>query len=171
MPWDRVLSSVRMESYIKVGDVILKFDGKAVDSSATLPPLVSELPPGSPADIELWRKGKLVTISLKVGELKIAAEMDHSNEESKVGLGLTVRPLTKDERRQADVASGLLVEDVGEGPAARAGIQAGDVILSVNGESPGRIGKLGALAGRNHKPLALLILRGKLQMYVPVAMG
>lgn len=163
-------NSPAARSGIEVGDVILKFDGKAVDSSATLPPLVSELPPGSPADIALWRKGKLVTISLKVGELKIAGE-GHANVESRVGLGLTVRPLTQDERRQADVASGLLVEDVGEGPAARAGIQAGDIILSVNGENPGRIGKLGALAGRNHKPLALLILRGKQQMFVPVTTG
>ncbi len=156
---------------IEVGDVILKFDGNAVDSSAALPPLVSALSPGSPASIELWRKGNLMKISLNVGELKVAGEQSRANDENKVGLGLTVRPLTKNERRQADVASGLLVENVEDGPAARAGIRPGDVILSVNGENPGRIGKLSSLANKNHKPLALLILRGDQQMFVPVALG
>jgi serine protease Do len=84
---------------------------------------------------------------------------------------LTVRPLTPEERKQADVASGLLVENVDDGPAARAGIQAGDVILSVNGEKATNIEKLSSLARKAHKPLVLLILRGEQQMFVPVPLG
>ena len=156
---------------IEPGDVILKFDGKNIGSSADLPPLVSKLSPGTEANIELWRKGKVLKIALSVGEMKVAGAKANSGEENKVGLGLTVRPLTREERKQADVASGLLVENVGDGPAARAGIQAGDVILSVNGEKAASIEKLSSLARKTHKPLALLILRGEQQMFVPVPLG
>ena len=156
---------------IEVGDVILKFNGKAIASSADLPLLVSESPPGTPANIELWRKGKAIKISLNVGEMKIAGEQSNAGEQSRLGLGLTVRPLTKEERKQADVASGLLVENVGDGLAARAGIQPSDVILSVNGERASDIEKLGSLASKTHKPLALLILRGGQQMFIPVTVS
>lgn len=156
---------------IQPGDVILKFDGKGIGSSSDLPPLVSKLSPGTEANIELWRKGKILKISLSVGEMKVAGRKGDSEEENKVGLGLTVRPLTPEERKQADVASGLLVENAGEGPAARAGIQAGDVILSVNGENAASIEKLSSLARKAHKPLALLILRGEQQLFVPVPLG
>jgi serine protease Do len=156
---------------IEVGDVILKFDGKAIASSADLSLLVSQSSPGTPANIELWRKGKLIKISLNVGEMKIAGEKSNAVEQSRVGLGLTVRPLTKEERKQVDVASGLLVQNVGDGPAARAGIQAGDVILSVNGEMVNDIEKLGSLVRKTHKPLALLILRDGRTMFVPVTAG
>lgn len=156
---------------IEVGDVILKFDGKAIVSPADLSLLVSQSSPGTPANIELWRKGKTIKVSLNVGEMKIAEEKSNAGEQSRVGLGLTVRPLTREERKQADVASGLLVQNVGDGPAARAGIQPGDVILSVNGERISDIEKLGSMAGKTHKPLALLILRDGRTMFVPVTVG
>jgi serine protease Do len=156
---------------IEPGDVILKFDGKSIGSSTDLPPLVSKSSPGSEANLELWRKGKILKIALSVGEMKVAGAKVDSGEGNKVGLGLTVRPLTREERKQADVASGLLVENAGDGPAARAGIQAGDVILSVNGEKTASIEKLSSLARNTHKPLALLILRGEQQMFVPVPLG
>ena len=51
---------------IEPGDVILKFNGKEISRSADLPPLVSELSPGTAATIELWRKGKTKTITMNV---------------------------------------------------------------------------------------------------------
>ncbi|MGA9665330.1 MAG: DegQ family serine endoprotease [Gallionella sp.] len=156
---------------IRPGDVILEFDGNGIASSSDLPPLVSKLSPGTEANIELWRKGKILKISLSVGEMKVAGRKGDTGQENRVGLGLTVRPLTPEERKQADVASGLLVEDAGQGQAARAGIHSGDVILSVNGENAASIEKLSSLARKAHKPLALLILRGEQQIFVPVPLG
>jgi serine protease Do len=175
-PGGALVSSVEKNSPaekagIEPGDVILKFNSKEVSRSADLPPLVSELSPGTVANIELWRKGKIMKVSMSVGEMKVAGEKNKAGGEDRVELGLTVRPLTPEERRQADVAAGLLVESVVGGPAARAGVQPGDVILSVNGEKTGSIEKLHSLASKSGKRLALLILRGEQQMFVPIDLG
>lgn len=156
------------------GDVILKFNGREIGRSAELPPMVSEMSPGTPATIELWRKGKSKTITMNVGEMKIASSkgMGGGSDNGDNGkLGLSVRPLTPEELKQADVQGGLLVENVSDGPAARAGIREGDVILSVNGEKTGSIENLRSLVGKYGKRMALLILRGEQQMFVPINLG
>lgn len=153
---------------IEPGDVILKFNGKEITRSSELPPLVSELAPGSAASLELWHKGKVKTISMNVGEMKTAGGKGRAGGQEKSDLGLTVRPLTQDERKQADVAEGLFVESVEDGPAAHAGIRPGDIILSVNGEKTTSVKQLRALIEKHGKRLALLILRGEIRMFVPV---
>ncbi|MFA7269310.1 MAG: DegQ family serine endoprotease [Sterolibacterium sp.] len=156
---------------IEPGDVILKFNGKAIARSAELPPLVTELAPGTAATLVIWRKGKTRDISMKVGELKTAEARVMPDENDKGKLGLVVRPLTPEERKQAEVAEGLLVENVSDGPAARAGIQPGDVILSVNGEKVASVEQLRSLLGKNDKRLALLVLRGNNKLFVPIKLG
>jgi len=156
------------------GDVILKFNGKEISRSAELPPLVSELSPGTAATIELWRKGKSKMITMNVGEMKVAstkAKAVESDEPGHAELGLSLRPLTPEERKQADIQGGLLVENVTDGPAARAGVKAGDVILSVNGEQAGSIQQLRTLVEKSGKRMALLIMRDEQQMFVPINMG
>jgi len=85
-------------------------------------------------------------------------------------LGLTVRPLTPDEREQAGVPSGLVVEDA-QGRAAEAGIQQGDVVLSVNGTPVKTVAELRELVHQHSKQIALLIQRGDDRIFVPVALG
>ncbi len=156
---------------IMPGDVILKFNGKDISRSAELPPLVSELSPGTAATIEIWRKGKAKTIKMNLGEMKVASSKDNSTKDDQAKLGLSLRPLTPEELSQADVQGGLLVENVIDGPAARAGIRSGDVILSVNGEKTGSIEELRKLVQKNGKRMALLIMRGEQQMFVPINLG
>jgi serine protease Do len=154
------------------GDVILKFNGTAVSQSSALPPLVSDSAPGSQAIVTVWRKGKSQELHMALGNLEVAqAASDASAPASHGQLGLAVRPLTRQERSEAQVAGGLVVEDVADGPAKQAGLQPGDVILSVNGEMATGVDTLKSQLNKDHKRLALLVLRGDERMFVPVAVG
>jgi serine protease Do len=156
---------------VEPGDVVLKFNGKEVSGSRDLPSMVAEITPGVTAKMEIWRAGKTKEISVDVGEMKMASTEEKSVEPVKGSLGLAVRPLSPDEQREAEVGAGLLVESVDDGPAARAGIQSGDVILSVNGEKVGSTAKFRNLVSKHDKSLALLILRGNNKMFVPIDLG
>ncbi len=156
---------------IESGDVILKFNGKEVASSRDLPAMVADMTPGETAKVEIWHEGKIKQVSVAVGEMKVAGADQKPGNSAKGGLGLEVRPLSPDERNQADVAGGLLVEGVENGPAAKAGIQSGDVILSVNGETVNSAAKLRSLVAKHDKRVALLVLRGDSKMFVPIQLG
>jgi serine protease Do len=85
-------------------------------------------------------------------------------------LGLTARPLTPDEQREAQVKGGLLVEEAA-GPAASAGVQPGDVILAMNGTPLRSIAQLRGLLAGSGKHVALLVQRDGTQLFVPVTLG
>jgi serine protease Do len=175
-PTGALVSSVEKNSPaekagIETGDVILKFNGKVVNSSRDLPAKVADVTPGDKAKVEIWHDGKTRELSVDVGEMKFASNDEKPAKGAKGGLGLAVRPLTSDERKQAEVAEGLLVEDVQDGPAAKAGIESGDVILSVNGEKVGSAQKLRSLVAKHNKNVALLVLRGNNKMFVPIQLG
>jgi serine protease Do len=156
---------------IEPGDVILKFNGKEVSSSSELPSMVADVAPGSSATLTLWRKGKSKDITLNVGERTASGKAGDSGEQEKSDLGLAARPLTQEERKQAGVSEGLLVQEVNDGPAAKAGIRPGDIILSVNSEKVSSVKQLNALINKNGKRSALLILRGEQKMFVPFSLG
>ncbi len=156
---------------LEPGDVILSLNGKEVSSSKELPLLVADIRPGEPAKLQVWRKGKTREIEVKVGEQKEAKVASAEDKEASQGrLGLALRPLTAEERRQLDGKTGLLVEDVA-GAAARAGIRPGDVVLSVNGEPVSSVEQLRGLVSKAGKRVALLIQRQDAKLFVPVDVG
>ena len=109
---------------IKPGDVMLAVNGKAIDRSAELPPLVAAVKPGSKANFDVWRDGAKRSLAVTVGELKpeqVARAPEQREDAGKLGLAL----------RQGE--EGLVVEKA-SGPAARAGILRGDVVVAVNGK-------------------------------------
>jgi serine protease Do len=83
---------------------------------------------------------------------------------------MTLRPLTPEERTQAGVSGGLVVED-SSGHAAEAGIQPGDVVLSVNGTPVDSVAQLRNLVHSHDNQVALLIQRGDTRIFVPVGLG
>jgi serine protease Do len=157
---------------VRPGDVVLQLNGKDVPNSSALPPMASELSPGSTAKLQVWRDGKPIEISMTVGELgtSVASAENGGAAGAQERLGVAVRPLTKEEKRQSDIKDGLVVEDV-TGPAARAGIRPGDVIVSVNGEPVPGVDKLRAAVGKAGRRVALLIQRGDNRLFVPVELG
>jgi len=81
-----------------------------------------------------------------------------------------VRPLTEEERKQIEAEGGLLVEQ-SEGPAARAGVQAGDIILALNNQPVKSVDQLRRLVDRSRGSVALLIQREGNKIYVPIRLS
>jgi len=160
---------------IKPGDVILKVDGKLIETSAELPLLVSSKKPGEKLEIEVWRNGSTKRLTARTEEIpdsgsRVAARANAGEEASESKLGLAVRPLSPEEKRQANTEGSLLVQDV-TGPAAEAGVRRGDIILGVNGTPVKSLQDLQAAAKKGGKVVALLIERGGQQIFVPVRVG
>ena len=156
---------------LKPGDVILKFNGATIADAGQLSARVSMATPGETATLEVLRDGKSLTLTTKLGSAgELVADNSTGSEADHTHLGLSVRPLTPDERDQAGVDGGLVVEQA-EGRAAQAGIQQGDVVLSVNGTPVHSVQQLRELVHEHGKQVALLIQRGDSRIFVPVALG
>jgi serine protease Do len=158
---------------LESGDVIRSIDGQQVISSGDLSAAVSADQPGHKATMQVWRKGKPMTITAALGNAtdKVAKADTDSKSEGGGKLGLAVRPLQPQERKQAGIPNGgLVVEDVA-GPAAAAGVEPGDVILSVNGQSVSSIEQMRTIVAKSNKSAALLVQRGDDKIFVPIRIG
>lgn len=156
---------------LQPGDVILSFDGQAIGKSGDLPPLVASVKPGSNVTMQVWRDGKPVDLTATVGDRgdgKVPSTRRADAGEGK--LGVVVRPLSKDEKDAAKLASGLVVEDVG-GAAEKAGVRPGDVIVSANRTPVSSPAELKGIVDKAGKAIALLIQRDDARIFVPVPLG
>jgi serine protease Do len=156
---------------IKPGDVILAFDGKLVDTSTRLPTLVATTKPGTRAPIEVWRDGKKQSLSVAVGEMpteKMARASSNGEEHGKLGLAL--RPLSPEERQELGGVQGLVVQQA-SGPAAKAGLRPGDLIMAVNGTAVKSVDDLKRALAKAKGSAALLIRRGDASLFVPIETG
>ena len=157
---------------IEPGDVILKLNGETINDSTELPVKVASVTPGTSVDLEIWRNHAARTVKVKLGavdEQRTAANREPQHEGGGK-LGLAVRPLTGDEQRQGNVSGGLLVEQA-SGPAAEAGIQAGDIVLAANGAPVTSAQALKSAVESSKGHIALLIQRGDARIFVPVRVG
>jgi serine protease Do len=156
---------------IQTGDVILKLNNTPVNTSDELPADIAEMAPGSSANLQIWRKGGTQNIEVKLGSMQEKRTAFNSQSSHNGGkLGLAVRPLTPDEQHQANTRGGLLVERA-SGPAAEAGLQQGDIVLSANGNKVASAEDLRSAVERSKGHIALLVQRGDSQLFVPVRVG
>ncbi len=156
-------------SGLKVSDVILKFDGKPVESSADLPRMVGMTTPGSKVPVEVWRKGKLQSIAVVLGELPGETQVSSKDMKSYSRGGLVLSELSADQKRELKLGHGLLVEE-STGDAARAGIRVGDIILAVNNAEATTVEVFRKAIGgvAIGKSAAILIRRGDSSLYLPL---
>jgi serine protease Do len=156
---------------LKEGDVILGINGQDISRSIDLSARVAELRPGATATLNVWRKGAQQDVSVAVGEAKATTVANSGASQGSNGkLGLAVRPLSPEEQKKLEVQGGLLIEDV-SGPAAKAGIQPGDVVLAVNGNPVKSADDLLSLTAKAGKNIALLIQRDQARLFVPLHVG
>jgi len=167
-----VPGSAAEKAGLKAGDVIRKFDGQAIVASGELPALVGLAMPGDKVALEVWRQGKREEIQAKLGDAgeKAPQVAQDTHGKGQGRLGLALRPLQPQEKREAGVSTGLLIED-SSGAAALAGVQSGDVLLAVNGTPVKSIEQVRALVARSEKSVALLIQREGDKIFVPVHLG
>jgi serine protease Do len=155
---------------LQPGDVILSVNGEPVPRSGALSSLIGMANPGQAVKLEVWREHGKRTVEAKLGNADADAETTAQADGSatpRVQLGLALRPLTAQEKRASKIEQGLLVEDVG-GPAERAGIEAGDVVLAINGKPVQSLEQIQAVMGQNPKRVALLVQRDGEKIFVPV---
>jgi len=176
-PHGALISSVEPKSPseragLKPGDVITSVNGHYIDHSFDLPTIIADIPPGNVAHVGIWHDHKADTVDVKTVLLDEEPARTARSESDEGGgkLGLAVRPLDPKEQQQLHTRGRLLVEDV-SGPALAAGLQAGDVVLGVNGAGVSSVADLKREVARAGHSVALLIQRDEAQIYVPVDIG
>jgi len=162
---------------IEASDVILRFDGKQVNSSSDLPRMVAATKPGSKAVIELWRKGESRQVTVVVAEMpedgKLARAAEKLAEDVATAiarLGIAVSELTKEQLQELQIGGGLLVEEV-KGPASRAaGLQHGDVLVAIGNTPIRSLNQFNEILKQvpKGKNVALLVRRGDAASYVAI---
>ena len=159
---------------LMAGDVIIKFDGKAITASADLPRVVGGTKPGKIAAVDILRKGTVKTLNVGVGETPTepsdsipAAKPATKAETNKIGL--TLKELTSQQKKKLNGKNGLLVTE-SIGAAAQAGIRRGDVILGLNNSESQSVEAFNKQinAVPAGKAVAVLVLRGESTLYVPI---
>jgi serine protease Do len=162
---------------VEAGDIITKFEGKAVDKSSDLPRMVGGTKPGTRSALTVFRRGGYKELFVTIAEIeadkpvKKASDKEVKPKASSIGqaIGLTVSELTDDLKKELKIKGGVRVE-VAADAAARAGIREGDVIVSVANMEIGNMKDLEMAVAKidRNKPLAMVIRRGEMAQIVVI---
>jgi serine protease Do len=164
--------SAAAKAGLKSGDVITEVNGEAITRSGTLSSRIGLASPGDKVKLKVWRDRASRDMDVRLGGIDEKADRTASadTEDNGSRLGLAMRPLSPSERARGQLDHGLLIEDVA-GPAAHAGVEAGDVLLAVNGRPVTSVEQVQSLLKEKPKNVALLIQRDGEQIFVPVKLG
>lgn len=161
------------EGGVQRGDVIVRFNGEAVDDMESLPRLVAGTPVQSKVEVEVLRKGKRKKLRVQLGELEAGERLARGEapETGKARLGLRVQDLTPQLAEQLGLEdpAGVVIRGVEPGsPAAEAGLRRGDVILELNQKPVGDVGDFRKALDATEKGALLLVRRGEAEVFVAV---
>lgn len=162
---------------VEAGDIIIRFDGKAIEKSSDLPRLVGSIKPGSKSTMTVFRRGSTKDLSVTIAELEPertaqrATERDDKPKTSTAGqaLGLTVSELTDAQRKELKVKGGVKVDAATEA-AARAGLREGDVIVAIGNTEVATTKEFEAAVAKvdRTKPVNVLFRRGEWAQYAVI---
>jgi serine protease Do len=157
---------------LEPGDVILSFNGRDVLTSSSLPPLVGATPVGESASLMVLRRGERVELTIRIEELpdeeQLASTPGESDKPIANRLGVVIRDLTPEIRQQFEIEQGgVLIESVDQGPAASAGLNAGDVILMLDNQPVSNLADFERIlaAIEPGRATAVLVQRGDTRMF------
>ena len=129
---------------LKAGDIILKFDGKKIDTMRALPKLVSNTKVGKTVELEIWRNKKIITKKLTLGRLESSDDFKTENKKDKPGikkknteietLKITVRNITakdiKDRKLEKNL-KGVVIMSISNKSVVAGMLREGDIITEV----------------------------------------
>jgi serine protease Do len=164
-----VPGSAAQRAGLKAGDVITALDGAMVHTAGDVSSRVGLAQPGDRVTLVVWRDKARHDIPVSLGRADGEKVVAVAHGEGGT-LGLSVRPLDRAEMRQAGVDHGLLIERV-DGPAQLAGVEAGDVLLALNGRPVHGVDQVREVLQDHPKRVALLIEHNGQQVFVPVDLG
>ncbi|GAA5164195.1 DegQ family serine endoprotease [Viridibacterium curvum] len=161
-------NSAAEKAGLKVGDVILQVDGKKVDDNNDLRSLIGERRPGESVNLKVWRKKSTLDIKatlMAAPGTTASAKGGDRGSASIDKVGLKLRPLQNAEARKLEADGGLFIETA-SGPAARAGLRTGDIILMANNQPVSSVDELQDLIKDSGDRLLLLVQRGDGRAFV-----
>jgi serine protease Do len=160
------------------GDIVLSFNGIPVEKSTELRRLAAASTPGTKANLRIWRKGVTKDYPITLAELP-QNEPSAANKKPKTDVkpkeketasfGLTVKSITKEQKKELGITEGIVIEKA-EGASARAGLQADDIILTINNQDVGSEQEFKALLDKpdNKKGIVLLARRENITQYIAI---
>jgi serine protease Do len=167
---------------VESGDIILKAEGRTVNSSSELPRIITQIRPGAKITLQVWRKGATKDLAVTVAELKedeqakAPRKSAPSKDKAKPNrMGLALSDLNDEQKKELGIKNGVLIEDITG--SARGNIQPGDVILAVINKGVAIDAKnaeqVNALIAKLEKGAAitLLLRRGEQQFYSSIKVG
>ena len=167
-------NSAAQHAGLESGDVVLAFNDRPIAVAGDLSANISLAQPGDQVELKVWHKGALRTLHAVLGDAttpEIPAQTIAAKAPNPTArLGLLLSGSKPEDKHEKVATPGLLIDGV-NGPAERAGIQAGDVLLAINGESVTSIAQAGAAAVRSDKSVALLLQRDGMKIYVPLRLS
>jgi serine protease Do len=157
---------------IEAGDVILKFNNKVIKTSSDLPKYVRLTKPNNVVPVEIWRKGNIKTLRVKIGEMpddRMQASNKKTIKESANRIGLVLKEATAKDKKMLDGRNGLIVTKA-SGPAVSSQIREGDIILALNNTPVTSVRAFNREINKTPKgkTIALLIYRNGDTLFVPV---
>ena len=162
---------------IEAGDIIVKFDGKAIERHNDLPRMVGNIKPGTRSNLTVFRRGSVKELVITVGEVeadKVAQKSAEKEDKPKastaaLALGLTVSELTEAQKKDLKIKGGVKV-DASTDAAQRAGVREGDVITAIaNFEVNSMRDFESAVAKADRtKPINILFRRGDWVQYAVI---
>jgi serine protease Do len=161
---------------VEAGDIIVKVDGRAVEKSGDLPRLIGATKPGTKATLQVFRRGSTRDLSVAVGEFEAERPARRAGTEpapsapvKTAALGLGVSDLSESQKQELRLRGGVRVDSV-DGPAARAGVREGDIVLSLGNTEITDAKQFATVAARVEKDRAVSVLvrRGEWVNYLVI---
>jgi len=162
---------------VEAGDIIVKFEGKAVEKSSDLPRMVGSTKPGTRSALTVFRRGTYKDLSVTIAEIEAdkparkANEPEEKPKTSSAGqaLGMSVSDLTEAQKKELKLKGGVRVDAVADA-AARAGMREGDVLVALANIEINTVKEFEAAVAKldKSKPVTVLFRRGEWAQYLVI---